>query len=355
MSTAGRRSVWYRGLWQPESRARPAYRMLSALLVPLEGAYRAVVCARSWAYDRRLLRSAAAPIPTLAIGNLTVGGTGKTPITAWFAARLAALGHSPAVVMRGYGGDEVVVHRLLNPGVPVYVAPQRLAGIQEAQRGGAGVAVLDDAFQHRAIRADFNLALVAAEDGLDSPRLLPRGPWRESLAALERATMVVTTRKSASRATADEVTKRISEIEPGLPQAQAHLDLTGLISYDSLTGGLGEVRPLAGFCCRLAVAGIAKPETLWTQLREAGAQVEETLTFRDHHRYRAADVERIRREVAGGPLIATLKDAVKLGPALGTEIAIHVPVQNVSWEKGQEEIECLLARVVEQRVESRPE
>jgi tetraacyldisaccharide 4'-kinase len=333
MSTTKGRSLWYRGLWQPEGRAEPVYRMLSAFL----------------------LKSAVAPIPTLAVGNLTVGGTGKTPITAWFAARLAALGHSPAVVMRGYGGDEVAVHRLLNPGVPVFVAPQRMSGIREAQRAGAGVAVLDDAFQHRAILAHANLALIAAEDGLDSPRLLPRGPWRESLAALERATMVVTTRKAASRATADEVAKRISEREPGLPQAQAHLRLAGLASYDPHTGGLSEIRPLAGFRCRLAVAGVAKPETLWSQLSEAGAVVEQPLSFPDHHRYRPADLQRIRRDAGRGPLIATLKDAVKLGPDLGRDVAIYVPVQEVSWERGQEEIQCLLAKLMESGAESGPE
>jgi len=190
---------------------------------------------------------------------------------------------------------------------------------------------------------------------VESPRLLPRGPWRESLAALERATIVVTTRKSASRTTADEVAQRISEIEPGLPQAQAHLRLAGLADYDNRTGGLGEIRPLDGFRCRLAVAGVAKPETLWAQLGEAGAEVEEPLFFPDHYRYRPADVQRIRRDAGAGPLLATLKDAVKLGPQLGGDVDICVPIQEVFWERGQDEIECLVAKLVESREESRPE
>lgn len=340
-------SVWYRDLWHPEGRAGPLSRLLSALLVPFEGAYRTATAARSWAYDRHLLRAAAAPIPTLAVGNLTVGGTGKTPITAWFAARLASLGHRPAVVMRGYGEDEVSVHRLLNPGVPVYVAPRRLAGVRDAQRDGAEVAILDDAFQHRAILPHAKVVLLAAEDGLDTPRLLPRGPWRESPAALARATIVVTTRKAATRSAADELAKRISELEPGLPQAQAHLRLAGLAVYDGRTRQMGELRPLAGFRCRLGVAGIAKPETVWKQLNEAGVVVDEPLAFPDHHRYRPQDLQRIRHAAGSGPVIATLKDAVKLGPALGGEVALHVPVQEVSWERGQEEIECLLAKLVE--------
>jgi tetraacyldisaccharide 4'-kinase len=313
----------------------------------LELIYRGAVRTRGWAYDRRFFRSAAAPIPTLAVGNLTVGGTGKTPVTAWIASRLGALGHPVAVVMRGYGGDEVAVHRLLNPGVPIHVNRDRIAGVLEAQRAGAQVAVLDDAFQHRAIVADVSLVLIAVEDGVESPRMLPRGPWREPLAALDRATLVVTTRKSATRARADEVAKRISELEPGLPQAQAHLRLAGLANFDNSSGELGELQPLSGFHCRLAIAGVAKPETLWAQLRQAGVEVEEERAFPDHHRYRAAEVERIRREAAAGPLVMTLKDAVKLGPALGPAVAIHAPIQEVVWERGGEEIECLLANLLE--------
>jgi tetraacyldisaccharide 4'-kinase len=325
--------------------------MLSALLVPLELLYRGAVRARGWAYDCRLFRSEAAPIPTLTVGNLTVGGTGKTPITAWFARQLASLGHAPAVVMRGYGGDEVSVHQMLNPGVPVYVNRDRIAGVREAQRAGARAVVLDDAFQHRAILAHASLALIAAEDGVHSPRLLPRGPWREPLAALSRATLVVTTRKSASRAAADGVASRISELAPGLPQAQAHLCLAGLARYNVRARELGELRTLSGFQCRIALAGVAKPETFLTQLSEAGVQVEMWRAFPDHHRYRRSEVERIRRDAADGPLVMTLKDAVKLGAALGGSVDIHVPVQEVVWERGGEEIECLLANLLNPREE----
>lgn len=347
--------MWYRRLWHSRRRTEPVYHAVSAALIPLELVYRATVRARAWAYDRQVFRSVAAPIPTLTVGNLTVGGTGKTPVTAWFASRLSALGHSPAVVTRGYGGDEVRVHRLLNPGVPVYVNRDRVAGVQQAQRGGATVAVLDDAFQHRAILADMSLVLIAAEDDVESPRLLPRGPWRESLTALDRATLVVTTRKSASLAQAEGVARRVSEIGPRLPQAQAYLRLAGLATYDDSGGALDELLPLSGFQCRLAIAGVAKPETFWEQLREAGVRVAAERAFPDHHRYRPADVERIRREAAGGPLVMTLKDAVKLGSSLGEDVAIHVPVQEVVWERGEDEVERLLTTLFESRERDRAE
>ncbi len=338
--------MWYRRLWVPEAHSEPAYRVLSALLVPAETAYRAAVSVRAWAFDRGLLKSVAAPITTLAIGNLTVGGTGKTPISAWFAARFAALGRKPAIVMRGYGGDEVDVHRALNPDVPVHVAADRVAGVRAAQKDGSTVAILDDAFQHRAIRADANLVLVAAEDGVASPRLLPRGPWREPLAALDRANMVVVTRKAASSAAADAMAQQLSETNPCLPQAQAYLRLSGLAPYDSRTSTLGEPKPLLGFRGRLAVAGVAKPETVWAQLSEAGAVIEEYRAFPDHYRYTRGDVEQIRHDSGSGAIVATLKDAVKLSAFLGNDEVVFVPVQEVSWERGAEEVECLVAKLI---------
>jgi tetraacyldisaccharide 4'-kinase len=320
--------------------------VLSAALVPAEAAYHAAVRVRAWAFDRGLLRSVAAPITTLAIGNLTVGGTGKTPISAWFAARFAALGQRPAIVMRGYGSDEIQVHRALNPDVPIHVAADRVAGVRAAHEDGSTVAVLDDAFQHRAIRADANLVLVAAEDGAASPRLLPRGPWREPLAALERANMVVVTRKAASSATADAVAGQLYDIYPGLPQAQASLILSGLAPYDSRTNTLGELRSLSGFQGRLALAGVAKPETVWAQLSEAGAVIEEYRAFPDHYRYSQRDVEKIRQHSGSGAIVATLKDAVKLSAFLRNDETVFVPVQEVSWERGVEEVECLVAKLI---------
>jgi tetraacyldisaccharide 4'-kinase len=108
------------------------------------------------------------------------------PIAAWIARQLQADGHSPAVVMRGYGGDEETVHRLLNPSIPVFVSADRVKGIERAKQAAADVAVLDDAFQHRALRADAYIVLLAAEEWTERARLLPRGPWREPLAALRR-------------------------------------------------------------------------------------------------------------------------------------------------------------------------
>jgi tetraacyldisaccharide 4'-kinase len=332
-------SEWHERLWKLD---KPAYRAASALLIPAELAYRAGVAARSWMYDRGILSSADAAIPALGVGNLTVGGTGKTPMTAWFAETLAARGRVPAVVMRGYGGDEVEVHRLLNPEVPVHASADRIEGVRRAARGGANVVVLDDAFQHRALRADAYVVLVAAEEWGAPARLLPRGPWREPLAALERATLVVTTRKVVTRSAAQRVTEELAKICPPAETAQAYIGLAGLAPYDGSGGRLGEPTSPAGFHCALAVAGVAQPATVFAQLEEAGATADERWGFSDHHRYSREEIARILGRAQSGPLVATLKDAVKLGAVLESKVDLYVPLQKVEWESGREAVDRLL-------------
>lgn len=334
-------SAWFVRLW--------ARNRLATLLAPAEWLYRGVVGTRSWAYDRGLLRSTAAALPALCVGNLTVGGTGKTPLAAWFASAFLARGRSPAVVMRGYGGDEVVVHQLLNPDVPVIASVDRVAGVRAAADAGADSVVLDDAFQHRAIRADENVVLIAAEDWHDDPRLLPRGPWREGLGALRRATLAVVTRKVAPEADATHVAERVAAAAPGVPVARAHIGLSGLVHFEGAAAMPRELLPLADFRCGLAVAGVAKPETVWSQLEAAGVRIDERRAFSDHHRYSAADIEMMNRASASGPLVATLKDAVKLRPLLARNANLYVPLQRVEWEDGAAAVDATIERTFKKR------
>ena len=136
--------VWYGEGWSE--------RLARAVLAPAGWSYAAVVAARNALYDHGLLRSRPAAIPALSLGNLTVGGTGKTPIAAWAAARLATAGARPAVVLRGYGDDESLVHARLNPGLVVVTDADRVRGVARARELGADCAILDDGFQHRRIR-----------------------------------------------------------------------------------------------------------------------------------------------------------------------------------------------------------
>src|SRR6267143_885907 len=129
-------------------------RTVRVLLSPIEIAYRGAVAVRGWMYDSGLFHADDFSVAVVSVGNLSVGGTGKTPVAAWIAHALRERGLKPGIVLRGYGGDETLVHQRLNAHVPVIVASNRARGIREAIARGADVVILDDAFQHRRAARD---------------------------------------------------------------------------------------------------------------------------------------------------------------------------------------------------------
>jgi tetraacyldisaccharide 4'-kinase len=278
------------------------------LLAPVSGLYGAVVAARGALYDAGLLRAAAGPIPALSVGNLTVGGTGKTPVAAWFAAELAARGARPALVLRGYGGDEPLVHGALNPCVPVVVDPDRVRGVARAAAEGADVVVLDDAFQHRRAARAVDVVLVSADRWPDRVRLLPAGPFRERPTALRRASLVIITAKAAGPGDVARVRDAVRRAAPGVPLAVMRLGL------GPLRNEAGGERPLASLrgMAVLAISAIGDPAAFAAQLAAAGASVR-TRVFPDHHAFTAAEASSLALSLAESP-VCTLKDYVKLGP-----------------------------------------
>ena len=147
-------------IWTGRGRNARAARLL---LSPLEMAYRGVVSVRGWMYDSGLFPIEEFSVPVVSVGNLSVGGTGKTPVAAWIARTLTERGVKPGIVLRGYGGDETIVHERLNTGVPVVVASDRTRGIRAAIAQGVDVVILDDAFQHRRAARDADVLLVDAD------------------------------------------------------------------------------------------------------------------------------------------------------------------------------------------------
>ena len=278
-------------------------------LLPLEAVYRGVVGVREALYDSGVLHAHEPALPTLSVGNLSVGGTGKTPVAAWIASGLAERGARPAIVLRGYGEDEPLVHRTLNPAIPVIVTADRVAGVAAAERDGATIAVLDDAFQHRRIARDVDLVLVSADRWMPSPRMLPAGPWREPMRAIQRATLIVVTRKAAPVATADAVNAALAEVAPRVPRTTLHLAFRELAEV----GGQRrlELDVLAGRDVRV-LAAIGDPRALIRQLESFGARVSADV-YPDHHHFESQEIERFAQSVpADGLAICTLKDAVKL-------------------------------------------
>ncbi len=322
--------------------------------MPLAPLYAAAVRLRTAAYRRGVLKSARAKVPVVSIGNLTFGGTGKTPMVAALVRDLVARGRRPAVLTRGYGrrgrrpltllgpdvevpaeiaGDEPLVLSAALPGVPIVVDSDRASGAERAAAGGSDVVVLDDGFQHLALERDLDIVLVDAGDPWGGGHLPPRGRLREPLDELRRASAVVVTKLPADggQVVLEEIAARVEKLAPALPVMGARLVPSGLTSPDGATepGGLRGRRVLA-------FAGLARPEGFLDTLEELGAELTGFLPFTDHHRYSRAEIARLieeARRLEALP-VTTAKDGVKL-PAEAPVAVLDVRMEPVdgSWDR----------------------
>lgn len=306
-------------------------------LLPLEVAFRAAVAARNRRYDAGRLPIRSAGVPVVSVGNLVVGGSGKTPVAGWLAAWFLRRGVTPGVVTNGYGLDEVLLHRRWNPEAPVAAAGHRARAAAGVVERGAQVVILDDGFQHRALARDLDLVLVAAEHPTP-PRLLPRGPYREPESALTRAGGVIVTRRIASFRTARRRARALEAVHQ-LRSALVSLEL----SRWSDVAGTPASAPTGP---ALVLSGIARPWEFhgWLRRQVPGMELE-SMTFGDHHRYSAADVAAIARRARGRPVVTTAKDAVKLRRLGEHGVDARVPHLEVVVERGRRWLEDALGEL----------
>lgn len=306
-------------------------------LLPLAALFWLVITLRRIAYRRGLLASHRLPTPVIVVGNLTVGGTGKTPLVIWLARHLAAHGWRPGVVSRGYGahvagptfvepdtdprlaGDEpVLVAR--RAGCPVVVDRDRMRGghwlIGQA---GCNVLIADDGLQHYRLARDLEVCVVDGARRFGNGFLLPAGPLREGRTRLRSVDLVITN---------------------GTPLSGEHaMALVPGEAYMLVDPGRRE--PLAAWRDRavVALAGIGHPARFFRMLEDAGMAVEGR-AFPDHHSYAPAD---IAPPADGRPVLMTEKDAVKCREFAGTAHWV-VPVEAVP---GPSFVACLDARLSE--------
>ena len=348
-------------------------RLVRATLAPASQLFASVVARRNARFEadlarppseRRVVRPTA--LPAISVGNITVGGTGKTPVAAWCAKQLRKGGAKPAIVLRGYGDDEWRVHSLLNPSVPVVVAADRMDGIASAKTQGANCVVLDDAFQHRRASRVADIVLVSADQWNGRARLLPAGPFREPLTALRRATAVAITVKAASEQRVAELHAAILESAPQVPIAVLRLTPGDLKLVAAMpTVGTRDARrtersdavvmldrPLEWLKGKrlVAVSAIGDPAAFVSQLELLGAEVE-SIAYRDHYMFTASDAASVARRAHNSDgVVCTLKDAVKLG-SVWPRVAppLWYVSQSVVVERGASALDRALARVLAAR------
>lgn len=315
----------FTGAWEHGS---PAPGLAGALLLPASFLFAIGVRVYHAAYDAGVLPVRTLDVPVVSVGNITVGGAGKTPVTGWLVDRLLEAGWHPAVLHGGYHDDEPALHRRWHPSIPVVAMRDRAAGAVRALGAGADVLVLDDAFQHRRLARDLDVVLVAAELWSDRPTLLPRGPWREPARALRRADLLCVTRKTATPERAAAVARAVARTAPEVPVAQIHLHAAG---WANGTGARRPAPPGGG----VGVAGIAGPTAFFDQARRAGAALADVMVFPDHYDYGPDVVGRILGRAGDGPVVTTAKDAVKLLGDVAPD-RLWVLEQGVTVEEGED-------------------
>jgi len=340
MSRRGDTHRVMRWLWTSR---RPDARLARLALLPASGLWRIAMDGRRLAYRRGWLGVRDLPLPSVAVGNLTVGGSGKTPIAIWIARHYVERGLRPGILLRGYGGDETLVHQHSVPEAVVVADPDRVAGAERAVANGAQVLVLDDAYQRLDIHRDLNVLVMSAETTRAVRWPLPAGPWREGWDALDRADAVIVTRK---RATPEAALAMVRDLEGRVrgPIAVAHL---GLRTLEGLVSGIR--RPATTLAGKRVVAasGIADPDAFVAQTKATGAAVQ-VATWKDHHDYRDEDVAWLAHAARRADhVVITQKDAVKLRdrwPAAVPEPL--VALLDLTWEEGGDRFAAVLDAVV---------
>lgn len=304
---------------------------------PFSPVYAFVMKTRWQAYDRGLLKSFSLPCPVISIGNIVMGGTGKTPHVIAVASFLKRLGVRPAVVSRGYGGrhgkEAVVVHdgrKLLSTpslsgdepvmiaqelgDVPVVVHKNRFkAGMKAVEEFGADLIVLDDGFQHLALKRDLDIVLLNSRCPFGTGRVFPGGDLREDTESLERADVIVFTKGEDVPPAQQERLKH--SLHKKWPEKMVFLSKNRFTSLTPLGKDRSmNIESIAGRRI-LAFCGIANPYTFFDALKEFKAEIPACVPYPDHHQYRREDLLRLfdTAEKAGAELLVTTrKDGVKL-------------------------------------------
>lgn len=306
---------------------------MSALLRPFGSIYGWAAAARASAYQREWFHAQHLSRPVISVGNLTMGGTGKTPLVELIARLLLSRGIRPSILSRGYRrnrgarlialepartriadprlvGDEPALLASAVPGAAIVICANRFAGGRVAEeRFHVDAHILDDGFQHLALARDANLVTLDATQPFSDFSISPAGRQRERCAAIRRASAVMITR--TGEASSAQLEQQIRQIHPAVPVFHCRTRLLGW--FDLAHGCHLPAEALAG--CRVyAFCGIGNPNSFFRQLKGWGCELAGSIPFRDHYRYTNSDVARLVLSArnAGATLVTTMKDVMNL-------------------------------------------
>jgi len=334
-----------RGLWAATARR---------LLWAASQGYGAAAWVRNRLYDRRLLRIEKAPAPVVSVGNLTLGGTGKTPCVEFVARHYSDRGLRACILSRGYGAaagpnDEALLLEENLPDVPHLQSGDRVElaklAVEELE---SEVLVLDDGFQHRRLARNLDLVLIDATRPWGLGCLSPRGLLRERPSELRRARAVILTRCDlVPRDVLNGISQRVFRFAPGLPIAETWFQPMSLVNGSEPLRSLDEAkaRPVAAFC------GIGNPDAFYATLRRIGCDVRASRDYPDHFQYTRADVEELQQwaqdQPSGGLVLTTQKDLVKLRLAKLGDRPLWALRIGLAFQEGEDQVRELLDRALE--------
>ncbi len=332
----------------------------------IEPFYACAMRMRNACYDRGIFRVHDLGRPTISVGNITTGGTGKTPVVQWLATQLRSRGHRPAILLRGYGSsaahpsDEAQLLDLalnktevdapqspgcLHPGkmtpmIPVMANPSRIEGATRVLSNHPGIThfILDDGFQHRKAKRDFNLVLISATEPFGFGHVLPRGLLREPLSGLARANAFLITRSSLVNGdTLTAIEERLKISHPNIPIFRCdHEQKSVYLPQTDETISMSGLRDRRVFL----TAGIGDPLAFERQISRAGAVIAGSRWWPDHHRTTAEEITALTTaaEQAGATLLlTTAKDWVKLR-SLEPRFAVGVVHVEITFATGHEQM-----------------
>ncbi len=326
--------------------------ILRTALCPLGLVYGVGMSLRRAAYAGGLLRSYRMKVPVVSVGNLTVGGTGKTPFAAMLCRMLLDAGRKPGIISRGYGasdpdkGDEVELLRAMLPGVPVKADPDRLCAAEAAIQAGAEILVLDDGFQHLRLQRDLDVVLLDAACPWGGGLPLPAGMLREFTGGLVRAHVICLTHGSlAEQQYPGRLQWLVEYLERSYPDKLIMLSEHRPVRLRDLGGTEHALDDFAGIRV-MPISGIGLPDTFYSTLSMLGAEMVKSMEFPDHHPYSPSEIAGCLEQAAhlDATLVTTAKDAIKLKSLVAVEEYCRIMVLDVDLviTRGRERLEQLL-------------